>query len=73
MGCELQYALVSRQLLSEILEARANELTHHRMAAISHTMALEAQSTSRDTVEAQTRELAEALLQGPRRALWRDQ
>jgi phosphoribosylformylglycinamidine (FGAM) synthase PurS component len=41
------------------------------MAAISHTMALEAQSTSRETVEAQTREMAESLLKGPRRALWR--
>lgn len=72
MGCELQYALVPRQSLSETLEARAAELARSRMAAISHTMALEAQSTSRDTVEVQTRELAESLLKGPRRALWRD-
>ncbi len=71
MGCELQYALVPRQPLSETLEARANELARSRMAAISHTMALEAQSTSRETVEAQTREMAESLLKGPRRALWR--
>ncbi|MBU1363480.1 MAG: mobile mystery protein A [Gammaproteobacteria bacterium] len=73
MGCELQYALVPRQSLSETLEARALELARSRMATISHTMALEAQSTSRDTVEAQTRELAVSLLNGPRRALWRDQ
>jgi predicted DNA-binding mobile mystery protein A len=61
MGCELQYALVPRQSLTETLEARANELARSRMAAISHTMALEAQSTSRETVEAQTREMAESL------------
>ena len=72
LGCELQYALVPRQSLSETLEARANELAQRRMAAISHTMALEAQSTSLDTVEAQTRELAESLLRGSRRELWRD-
>ena len=72
MGCELQYALVPRQSLSDTLEARALELARSRMATISHTMALEAQSTSRDTVEAQTRELVESLLKGPRRALWRD-
>jgi hypothetical protein len=35
-------------------------------------MALEAQSTSRDTVEVQTRALAETLLKGSRRSLWRE-
>ena len=73
LGCELQYALVPRQSLSETLEVRANELAQRRMAAISHTMALEAQSTSLDTVEAQTRELAASLLRGSRRELWRDE
>lgn len=72
MGCELQYALVPRQSLADTLETRASEIARSRMAAISHTMALEAQATSRETVEAQTRELAENLLKGSRRALWRD-
>lgn len=72
LGCELQYALVPRQSLSETLEARAAELARCRMAAISHTMALEAQATSRETLETQTREMAENLLRGSRRALWRD-
>lgn len=73
LGCELRYALVPRQSLSETLEVRANELAQRRMAAISHTMALEAQSTSLDTVEVQTRELAASLLRGSRRELWRDE
>jgi len=42
------------------------------MAAISHSMALEAQATSRQIVEAQTLALADSLLKGSRRALWRD-
>ena len=46
------------------------ELARSRVAAISHTMALEAQSASRKTVEAQTRSIAESLLKGSRRALW---
>jgi predicted DNA-binding mobile mystery protein A len=72
LGCELQYALVPKQSLADTLETRATEIARSRMAAISHTMALEAQATSRETVEAQTRELAESLLKGSRRALWRE-
>lgn len=72
LGCELHYALVPKQRLSDTLENRALALARRQMAAISHTMALEAQATSRETVEAQTRTLAEDLLKGSRRALWKE-
>jgi predicted DNA-binding mobile mystery protein A len=72
LGCELQYALVPKKTLADTLEARATALARQQMAAISHSMALEAQSTSRETVEAQTRALAESLLKGSRRVLWRE-
>jgi predicted DNA-binding mobile mystery protein A len=72
LGCELQYALVPRQSLADTLEGRAMTLARQQMASVSHTMALEAQSTSRDTVEVQTRALAETLLKGSRRSLWRE-
>ncbi len=71
LGCELQYALVPKKTLAESLEARALALARQQMAAISHSMALEAQSTANETVEAQTQALAESLLKGSRRALWR--
>jgi len=71
LGCELHYALVPKQSLADTLEARATELARRQMAAISHTMALEGQSTSQDMIEAQTRILAENLAKGSRRALWR--
>lgn len=71
LNCELQYSLVPRQSLAQSLEARATDLARQQMAAVSHSMALEAQSTSRETVEAQTRALAEALRNGPPRNLWR--
>ena len=71
LGCELQYALVPKQSLADTLEARATALARQQMAAVSHSMALEAQSTSQETVEAQTRALAEALRNGPPRNLWR--
>lgn len=72
LGCELQYALVPRQRLADTLEHRALVLARQQMAAISHTMALEAQATSRETVEAQSRALANDLLKGSRRALWKE-
>jgi predicted DNA-binding mobile mystery protein A len=71
LGCELQYALVPKQSLTNTLDARATQLARARMGAIDHTMALEAQATSNDTVASQTRALAENLLKGPRRELWR--
>mgnify|MGYP000886401958 FL=1 len=72
LGCELHYSLVPRQSLADTLENRALALARQQMASISHTMALEAQATSRETAEAQTRALAESLLKGSRRALWRE-
>ncbi|MBK8760177.1 MAG: mobile mystery protein A [Sulfuritalea sp.] len=72
LGCELRYALIPKQSLADTLENRAMSLARQQMAAVSHSMALEAQSTSRETVELQTRALAEELLKGSRRALWRE-
>ena len=72
LDCELRYALIPKQSLADTLESRAMSLARQQMAAVSHSMALEAQSTSRETVELQTRALAEELLKGSRRALWRE-
>lgn len=72
LGCELRYALVPKQSLVDTLEARAMTLARQQMAAISHTMSLEAQSTSPEAVEVQTRALADELLKGSRRVLWRE-
>lgn len=72
LDCELHYALVPRNTLANTLETRATTLAHQQMSAISHTMALEAQSTSPETIEAHTRALADSLLKGSRRALWRE-
>lgn len=71
LGCELHYALVPRQSLTDTLESRALVLARQQMASASHSMALEAQSTARDIVEVQTRALADHLLKGSRRALWK--
>lgn len=71
LGCELQYALVPRKPLAETLDAQAEKVARARMEAVAHTMALEAQATSKNTVDTQLRELKESLLKGSRRELWR--
>lgn len=73
LGCELHYVLVPKKSLADTLDARATHLARDRMGAIAHTMALEAQSTSEDTITSQTRDLADTLLKGPRRDLWRQE
>jgi predicted DNA-binding mobile mystery protein A len=72
LGCELRYALVPKQSLKGTLESRATTLAVQRMATASHSMALEAQATPKNTVAQQTRSLAASLLKGSRRELWRE-
>lgn len=72
LGCEVQYALVPSQSLADTLDARANAMARQQMAAVAHTMALEAQGTSAEAKEAQTRALAEALRAGSPRKLWKE-
>jgi predicted DNA-binding mobile mystery protein A len=71
LDCELQYALVPRQSIAQTMKSQANKVARERMAAVVHTMALEAQATSNETVDTQVKELAESLLKGSRRELWR--
>jgi predicted DNA-binding mobile mystery protein A len=70
LGCEVQYALVPKQSLEDTLKARALAMALRQMAPISHSMALEAQATSAEAREAQTRALVEALRSGSPRKLW---
>jgi len=72
LDCELHYALVPRQPLADTLQARASSVAREQIAAISHSMALEAQATSPESVQEQTNALAQRLLQGSRRALWKE-
>lgn len=72
-GIGLRTALCpgAQRSLADTLESRALVLARQQMAAVSHTMALEAQATSREAVEVQTRAPAENLLKGSRRAQWK--
>lgn len=71
LGCELQYALVPKKTIAQTLDEQAKRIARERMAAVAHSMALEAQSTSDDAIETQAKEMATSLSQGSRRELWR--
>jgi predicted DNA-binding mobile mystery protein A len=71
LGCELQYALVPKKTIAQTLDEQAKKVARERMAAIAHSMALEAQSTSKEALETQTKEMSTSLRQGSRRELWR--
>jgi predicted DNA-binding mobile mystery protein A len=71
LNCELQYALVPQQSIAQTMEAQATKVARERMAALAHTMALEAQSTSKEIVDTQVQDMAESLLKGSKRELWR--
>ncbi len=71
LGCELQYALVPKKTIAQTLEDQANKVARERMATVVHSMALEAQATSVENAETQVKEIANSMLQGSKRELWR--
>ena len=70
LDCELQYALVPRKSLEELLEDRAISIARDRLCPISHSMSLENQTIDKPTQEKQLQLLAKEILDGPRRNLW---
>jgi len=71
LGCELKYALVPKKTLPLLIQDQALSVTRERMKAVSHTMALEDQSTSVPEQEALIQEQADDLIKGSWRDLWR--
>jgi predicted DNA-binding mobile mystery protein A len=70
LDCELQYTLVPRKSLEEILWERAIKVAKERLQPISHSMSLENQSVSHSANNKQLELLAKEILEGPRRNLW---
>jgi predicted DNA-binding mobile mystery protein A len=71
LGCELQYALVPRQPLAQQLQDRAQQVAAQQLAPVAHTMALEDQAAQGPAYQQQRDLLAQELLAGPRRNLWK--
>jgi predicted DNA-binding mobile mystery protein A len=70
LDCELQYCLVPRKSLEEILQDRAIVVAGERLRSISHSMSLENQKVEKSASEKQLQLLAKEILDGPRRNLW---
>jgi predicted DNA-binding mobile mystery protein A len=70
LDCELQYSLVPRKPLEEMLLERALTLAQERLRPISHSMSLEDQSLDEAATKKQLQILAKEILDGPRRDLW---
>jgi len=70
LDCELVYALVPNRPLQESLEARADKVARDHVLRVRHSMALEDQQTSGDTLEREVTELRRRLLEGKRSRLW---
>lgn len=72
MDCQLVYAFVPEQLLQEMVEKRALRRAKRILAPTRHSMALEDQAVDPADEEAQLRDLARKVLEGPGSALWDD-
>lgn len=71
LDCDLVYALVPRQPISEVVQQRARELAVKEIGAVTHTMALEGQRPGDDRVRRQIDSRAAELLRERWSALWR--
>ena len=70
MNCRVVYALVPEKPLAEIQRDRARLLAEALMKPVSHSMKLEAQSTSKREEQRQRERLVQALLQSKPKKLW---
>lgn len=72
LECEFVYALVPKKSLKFILLAKARNIVKKRMKRVSHSMALEDQSVSKEYQEEQMKDLIKMLLSKPRTlsSLW---
>ncbi len=70
LNCDLVYALVPRRPLQEIVDEQAHELAKRELAALGHTMDLEAQGLGSERLKERVDELAEQLKARP--GLWQE-
>ncbi|MDP2025990.1 mobile mystery protein A [Sulfuriferula sp.] len=70
LDCELQYALVPRTSLEQMLKNRAHQIARERLRPVSHSMSLEDQSVEGASSEVQLELLTKEILDGSRRELW---
>jgi len=70
MGCDLYYAVVPRQPISDMLRARAREVAARRLRGVAHSMSLEEQTVPDQESERQVEDLADQIVRDLPRDLW---
>jgi predicted DNA-binding mobile mystery protein A len=70
LDCELVYALLPRRPLREVVDERADKLARGEVAAVAHSMALEAQATDAALVSERVNEVKRQLLAQRWSRLW---
>lgn len=71
LDCRVTYAVVPGKSLVEMRRARARTLAESLTKSVAHTMKLESQGISDNALRRQRKDLAEELLRGSPRKLWR--
>jgi predicted DNA-binding mobile mystery protein A len=71
LGCDLQYVLVPRKPLTQIVDQRAEAIARELVAKVRHSSALEGQATSEAVGEREIAALKRRLLDGNQSRLWR--
>jgi predicted DNA-binding mobile mystery protein A len=71
LECDLQYVLVPRKPLTQILDQRAEAIARELVAKVRHSSALEGQGTSEAVGGREVAALKRRLLDGNQSRLWR--
>ncbi len=71
LNCRVVYAVVPNQPLAQMRRARALALADQLVRPVAHSMKLEAQGVSDRETQRQRKELADEILRGSARKLWR--
>jgi predicted DNA-binding mobile mystery protein A len=71
LDCRVVYAVVPNKPLAQMRRARALELADRLVRPVAHSMKLEAQGVSAKETQRQRKELADEILRGSARKLWR--
>jgi predicted DNA-binding mobile mystery protein A len=70
LGCEVNYVLIPKRPLEQMLEERAERIAREQVSRVRHSMALEDQQTGTDLMEREIAEIRKRLLEGKRSRLW---
>lgn len=72
MNCKVVYCLIPEKNIDEMLRSKAISIAKKQVERINHTMRLEGQGLSEHEIKREEEALAEELLEGNLKELWRE-